>query len=81
MCVLSEGNVEANREALVQFKREGYRFEIDQWGYAVWYKNEYVHGAGVIGREPQHYKHRDANRKMNLYHAVLAACDHKGRGK
>ncbi len=74
----SENNRENNREKLHELKELGYKFKIDAYGYQVWFKDTYIHGAGVLGKgRPMHYKHRDANLKRYLFLAVLTAHKHR----
>lgn len=72
----SENNIENNRERLNELKVLGYEFKIDSYGYQVWFKDEYIHGAGTGNRGPKHYKHHEADRKMYLFLAVLTGHEH-----
>ena len=76
LCMRSEKNVENNREYLKELKELGYKFKIDSYGYQVWFKDEYIHGAGTGNRSPKHYKHQEADGKMYLFLAVLTAHEH-----
>lgn len=73
----SEKNVKENREYLQELKKVGYRFKINASGYQVWFKGEYLHGAGTA-QVSKHWRHREADSKMYLFQAVLTAHKHKG---
>ncbi len=65
-----------NREMIAQLKAQGYKFKVDSYGYQVWYKGVYLHGAGS-DRKPKHWRHHITDVKMHLYTAVCVAYDHQ----
>lgn len=73
--IRQEYDVKGNREMLKELKAKGYRFEIDSNGYMVWFKDEFIGGAGNQPRK-KHWRHRDADSKMFLFNAVCRAFDH-----
>ena len=77
----SENDIKGNREKLHELKGVGYEFKMDSYGYQVWFKSEYIHGAATATRKPKHYKHHKADRGMFLFHAVLTAHEHKEKTK
>ena len=77
----AEFDVTGNREVLLTLKKAGYWFEISQFGYAIWFENTYIGGAGVMGKPRMHWQHAKKNKAMFLFHAVnMAEDDYNKRG-
>ena len=69
MYLASESDVQGNGEELKRLKALGYKFEISSDGYRVWFKDEYIRGAGVrLPRQNfRHWQHARADLKENLF--------------
>ncbi len=71
----SEQDPDSNREMLKYLETKGYRFSFNETGYRVWFKDEYLHGAGSI-IPPTRWRNKIASSKMYLFQAVTTAHDH-----
>jgi hypothetical protein len=68
-----------DKTALInELKEKGYRWEYDQNRYMVWYKDEFVTGAGVkLPREkPLHWRYARQNMADNLEQCIMACENH-----
>ena len=74
-----ENAVENNREMLKYFESIGYRFELNGWGYMVWFKDKFIHGAGARPRKGRHWQHAKKDGEMYLFQAVLTANEHHNK--
>lgn len=79
MWLRAEHDTTGNLEMMSRLKAQGYKFDIDSYGYQVWYKDEHLHGAGS-NRKPKHWRHHRADAKMHLFNAVCLAYDHQQKG-
>lgn len=66
-----------NQEQIHRLKAIGYVFKINQRGYQVWFKKEYLGGVSVRGRKPMHWRYRDANLRNFLQAAIREAQKHE----
>ncbi len=64
---------EQNKKQLKEFSDVGYRWEIDGYGYQVWYGDEYITGAGTARNRKMHWKHAQENIK-DYTNSVLIIC-------
>ena len=77
--IRSEHDPSGNRDRILELKALGYRFKVDSYGYQVWFKGEYVEGAGALGRKWKHWQHHRADTNMHLFLAAVAAHDHEAQ--
>jgi hypothetical protein len=54
----------------------GYSVKIDQWGYMVYFNDEFIGGAGVAEKKKQHWQHARKNVDMYWQNAWSTANDH-----
>lgn len=72
--MIPEFEVEILRKQLAKLQELGYVIKYGSNSYQVWYKDEYVSGAGSLPRDkPKHWKHRVADTRMHLKNAVITA--------
>lgn len=71
---ISDWQHEQNRNEIRRLEELGFRFTISSTGYMVWFKNEFVHGAGIRpGTKPKHWRHARADLRDYLAAAVREA--------
>lgn len=75
--IRSEHDPSGNRDRILELKALGYRFKVDSYGYQVWFKGEYVEGAGTLGWKWKHWRHHRADANMHLFLAATIAHDHE----
>ena len=65
--------LDAERDAL---KKKGYRFEVTVRGYSVYFKDEFVHGAGIKGPYKGRGNQIEQDLQDHLRSAVASARQH-----
>lgn len=73
----SKRHTEANRKEAKRLRALGYTLESDAYGFKVSFKGGFVGAAGTRERKPKHWRHREADMRMFLFQALLAAQEHE----
>jgi len=60
-----------------RLEEDGYAFEIDGYGYKVWYRDEFIRGGSTDRHRKLHWRTAKKNREQFLKTAVIIAQRHK----